>query len=108
MLPNCPVLNCPGAKLSLCQIVLVPNCPGAFDKNLKYFAFSYLLIICSLHLPELSYDSQIHNVLTCVITLHFSEWIFLLFFFYNLHDSEVGVYDTLRIPPVLESILPET
>ena len=81
----------------------------AFDTNLQYFAFSYISIICSLYLHKFSYDSQIHNVLTCVNTLHFSEWNLLTFFpFDNLHDSEVGVYDTLCIPPVLESILPES
>ena len=37
---------------------------------------SYILIICSLHLHKFSYDSQIHNILTCVNTLHFSESIF--------------------------------
>ena len=81
----------------------------AFDTNLQYFAFSYISIICSLYLHKFSYDSQIHNVLTCVNTLHFSEWNLLIFFLFdNLHDSEVGVYDTLCIPPVLESILPES
>ena len=38
----------------------------AFDTNVQYFAFSHNLIICSLHLHKFSYDSQIHNVLTCV------------------------------------------
>ena len=72
-------------------------------------AFSYILIICSLHLHKFSYNSQIHNVLTCVNTLHFSEWDFFIYFFYNdLHDSEVWLYDTLCITPVLESVLPET
>ena len=27
LVPNCPVPNCPGAKLSWCQIVRVPNSP---------------------------------------------------------------------------------
>ena len=35
--------------------------------------FSYISIICSLHLHKFLYDSQIHNILTCVNTLHFSE-----------------------------------
>ena len=81
----------------------------AIDTNLQYFAFSYILIICSLHLHKFSYDSQIHNVLTCVNTLHFSEWNSFKYFspFDNLYNSEVGVCDTLCIPPDLESILPE-
>ena len=52
----------------------------AFDTNLQYFAFSYISIICSLYLHKFSYDSQIHNVLTCVNTLHFSEWNLFNFF----------------------------
>ena len=75
---------------------------------LQYFAFSYILIICSLHLHTFSYDSQIRNVLTCVNTLHFSGSFFSFCVFDNLHDAEVGVYDTLCIPPVQESILPKT
>merc|ERR1711873_58544 len=27
LVPNCPVPNCPGAKLSWCKIVLVTSCP---------------------------------------------------------------------------------
>ena len=76
---------------------------------LQYFAFSYILIFCSLHLHEFSYDSQIHNFFNmCKPITFFRVFFFHFVFFYDLHDSEVGVYDTLCIPPVLESILPKT
>ena len=53
---------------------------------LQYFAFSYILIICSLHLHEFSYNSQIHNVLTRVNTLHISEWNYFLLHFFLFDD----------------------
>ena len=56
---------------------------SAFD-ILQYFAFSYISIICSLYLHKFSYDSQIHNVLTCVNKLHFSEWIFFILFYLTI------------------------
>ena len=76
----------------------------AFDKYFQYFASLYILSICNLHLHKCSNISQIHNVLTCVNTF-FRVDCFLHFFLFD--DLEVGVYDTLCIPPVLESILPE-
>ena len=80
----------------------------AFDTNLQYFAFSYISIICSLYLHKFSYDSQIHNVLTCVNTLHFSEWICFNFFssiwqfawfrswgvWYIVYPTRFGIYPT--------------
>ena len=79
----------------------------AFDTNLQHFAFSYISIICSLYLHKFSYDSQIHNVLTCVNTLHFSEWNFVSFCFiwqfawfrswgvwYIVYPTRFGIYPT--------------
>ena len=116
LVPNCPVPNCPvakmyGAKFPWYRLWLARKIFRTylfytthilhifdFDTNLQYFAFSYILIICSLHLHEFSYNSQIHNVLTRVNTLHISEWNYFLlhfFLFDDLRDWEVGVYDTL-------------
>ena len=79
----------------------------AIDTNLQYFAFSYILIICSLH--KFSYDSQIHNILTCVNTLHFSESIFFILcvwrfawcrnwsVWYIMYTTCFGIYPTQNI-----------
>ena len=73
----CQIVWC---QIVWCQISLVPfvafkaNCQYiflftthifhifAFDTHLQYLAFSYISIICSLHLHRFSYDSQIDNV----------------------------------------------
>ena len=79
----------------------------AFDTNLQYFAFSYILIICSLHLHKFLYDYQVHNILTCVNTLHFSESIFFFILcvwrfawcrswgvWYIVYPTRFGIYPT--------------
>merc|ERR1712117_696191 len=59
---NCPVLNCPGAKLSWCQIVLVPNCPGA-----KLSTFIILVPNCQLLLSWCQIVPFIILVLNCPV-----------------------------------------
>ena len=121
MMPKCMVPNC-----------MVPNFPGTVcdlqGKFSVHIFFTQLIFCIFFLLMQISNILAVqtfllfavcickkfhtilksHNVLTCVNTLNFSEWDFLYIFFNDLHDSEVWLYDTLFIPPILESMLPET
>merc|ERR1712173_428874 len=75
LVPNCPVPNCPGAKLSWCQIVLVPNCP---------LLLSWCQIVCFYYLvAKLSPLLSWCQIVRCQIVLQSKSGT--IFFISNIY-----------------------
>merc|ERR1712107_589842 len=80
LVPNCPMPNCPGAKLSWCQIVLVPNCP---------LLLSWCQIVCFYYLgaklsPLLSWCQIVRcQIVRCQIVLQSKSGT--IFFISNIY-----------------------
>ena len=76
LVPNCPVPNCPGAKLSRCHIVRVPNCPFLLSwcqivrfyyLGAKLSVFIILVPNCPLYYlgAKLSYNLYLYTFSLC-------------------------------------------